>query len=409
MADEVQFQSPTTGKIQAVSAEHWDEALKAGYKPVSHTIMYDENGNRGMVANAQIPEYGRKGYTVTPKTPFEKKRTEGDRGVINALSEMIPSAPSADITSKEFWIGKPEDWGFNPTGPGTAYSDLTRKLPEDLPTDALVNPQDVKTGPLAHSIGRGIYRAASIFSPLNAEASEAKAERADTSGIGTQAGVNVGLAALPVAKEIIGSPRQAIASRMYDTGGALKPSVKTGAQVGGAVVGGALGAHNPYTALTGAAAGYKYGPSLAEAIFPRPPQFPGAPLPSAEDFYSNRGAEINAMLRRQPEVNAISPAGAPFPSVDEFYANEGKLRMDLLRQAARRGDVNPMNPFANPERTGPDPFEPVILENQAELDALNRRKAILKNEAQSAGLYSAARGKVGRKFDYQERIGKDFQ
>lgn len=86
MADgEVQFQSPTTGAVQGVPAEQWDEALKQGYKPVSHKVMYSPEGKRGMVANADVPQYARDGYQTTPKTEFQEKTTGGERGVSSGL------------------------------------------------------------------------------------------------------------------------------------------------------------------------------------------------------------------------------------------------------------------------------------------------------------------------------------
>jgi hypothetical protein len=65
MPDDVTFESPTTGKVQVVPPEHWNEALKMGYKPHSHKVMYSPQGKRGMVANENLREYMKKGYNTT--------------------------------------------------------------------------------------------------------------------------------------------------------------------------------------------------------------------------------------------------------------------------------------------------------------------------------------------------------
>src|SRR5437899_1335027 len=104
--DDVQFQSPTTGNVRPVPPEHWDEALKQGYKPTTHKVMYSPEGQRGMVPNEQMAERMKAGYQTTPKTDFEKQRTEGPRGVLNALKGMAPKGPEGGVTSKEFWLGK---------------------------------------------------------------------------------------------------------------------------------------------------------------------------------------------------------------------------------------------------------------------------------------------------------------
>src|SRR5215472_7694073 len=75
--DQVTFRSPTTGAVQPVPQEHWDEALKQGYRPTSHVVMYDLSGNRGMVPKEQAGQYRDKGYSVTApgsETQFERDR-----------------------------------------------------------------------------------------------------------------------------------------------------------------------------------------------------------------------------------------------------------------------------------------------------------------------------------------------
>src|SRR6266576_5741395 len=72
--DEVQFSSSTTGIVQAVPPEHWDEALTQGYKPTTHKVIYSPEGQRGMVPNEQLQEKMKAGYQTTPETQFEKER-----------------------------------------------------------------------------------------------------------------------------------------------------------------------------------------------------------------------------------------------------------------------------------------------------------------------------------------------
>jgi hypothetical protein len=78
MADEqqqqVEFKSPTTGKVQAVPKEHWGEALDKGYRPQNHSVLYSPEGKRGMVENSQVKEKIAQGYQASPKTQFEKDR-----------------------------------------------------------------------------------------------------------------------------------------------------------------------------------------------------------------------------------------------------------------------------------------------------------------------------------------------
>ena len=75
--DQVTFKSPTTGKVQAVPQEQWDEAMSQGYRPVSHVVMYDKSGQRGMVPKEQAGQYRDQGYSITApgsETQFERER-----------------------------------------------------------------------------------------------------------------------------------------------------------------------------------------------------------------------------------------------------------------------------------------------------------------------------------------------
>src|SRR6266850_2400020 len=112
--EQVEFKSPTTGVVKALPTEQWDEAIKAGYAPVKHKVMYSPEGQRGLVSDAQLTEKTKAGYTIQPKTQFEKDRSgkgislEGSGGAAwDVLKGMVPPDPTGghSIFSKEAWIG----------------------------------------------------------------------------------------------------------------------------------------------------------------------------------------------------------------------------------------------------------------------------------------------------------------
>jgi hypothetical protein len=122
--DAVPFQSPTTGKVQDVALEHWEEALRLGYKPTQHTVMYSPDGRRGMVPNAELADYQRAGYQNTPKTQFEKDRPgtgvnlEGAGETAWNTAKKLPAAigsmvdPTTGVSGAALsWLGtNPRDW-----------------------------------------------------------------------------------------------------------------------------------------------------------------------------------------------------------------------------------------------------------------------------------------------------------
>lgn len=83
----------------------------------------------------------------------------------------------------------------------------------------------------------------------------------------------------------------------------------------------------------------------------------GAPLPSADEFYARRGAEMNAVRRQSEMLSRRAPTpfetpttesvGAPLPSADEFYENRGRDLMARERaEAALQRSVPKTGPFA---------------------------------------------------------------
>lgn len=346
-SDEVQFKSPTTGAVQIVPSEHWDEALKAGYTPVTHKVMYSPNGDRGMVSNNQLAEKMKAGYQTTPQTSFEKERTGGARGVMNALKGMVPPSPTQGRSpfDPKFWLNTDEA-RFDPFGPGTAYSDLTRPLPKDLPTEVL---GAGKTG------GNAIYRGASIFGPLagvNAEQMESASGRGDTSGVATQAGVPAALTiATPLARAIVPSLRAKISQLAYDPIGDVKPGL---AEIGDAL-------EHP-ASIPGKAV-----KAAASKLFPRPPTYPGAFLPMADEFYANRATDLmkrgtqQAILDRQAAIAArLAARNAPpdwqTPAHEEFQLGSPEYPgpfspLPNKLPASLRGD--PFSPKLPPPRLSP--------------------------------------------------------
>jgi hypothetical protein len=120
-----------------------------------------------------------------------------------------------------------------------------------------------------------------------------------------------------------------------------------GASVGG-ITGGVEGAvrgkglvGSAEDALKGAAVGGGLGlalPAINRIASPQSIEGPGASLPSADEFYANRGAEINRAMKQQPEAFGIgkpepqAQVGAPLPSAEQFYQNRGTDIMRAMRQ-----------------------------------------------------------------------------
>jgi hypothetical protein len=195
MADEsqIEFKSPTTGKVQPVPSQHWDAALKAGYRPVDHSVLYSPQGQRGMVPNSQVKEKIAAGYEATPKTQFEKDRTEKPSalsryagGVVDSAKSLIPSVP--DITSADYWkqkYGTKE--GLSSMIPG---ADAGRAAGGAV-LDYLRRRQQGQ--------GRG-YAGAATVAPnipgLSPQRIEAKADVGDTAGIAGEATIPTLLALL---------------------------------------------------------------------------------------------------------------------------------------------------------------------------------------------------------------------
>jgi hypothetical protein len=184
--DRVQFQSPTTGQVQAVPPEHWDEALNRGYKPTSHTVMYSPEGKRGMVPNEQVAQLGKQGYQTTPKTQFEKERTtEGDRGFVSGAASFVKDAVSGAVP--EFSKEGMKKWAVH-------------ALPNANEAENALNT-------IATARDKGIWAATKQFVGqqvgLNVPRIENRAAHADTAGVAGEVAIPATMALAGGAKEVL--------------------------------------------------------------------------------------------------------------------------------------------------------------------------------------------------------------
>jgi hypothetical protein len=140
-------------------------------------------------------------------------------------------------------------------------------------------------------------------------------------------GLRAGLinAGKPIAKSIIGGLGGHYLGR---EAGGLVGHPDIGGQVGG-LVGGLYGAGGGKIPTK---------ESLIRLFNDEAPEIasPGAPLPSADEFYANRGKEIATAMRQQPEAFAepspVANPGAPLPSAEKFYEQRGADITRAMRQ-----------------------------------------------------------------------------
>lgn len=95
--DDVKFKSPTTGKVQAVPPEHWDDALSQGYTPTTHTVLRSPDGQRGMIKNEEIGDYLKQGFAPDPIGQARQDIRNIPKRPAGALDEQgrIPNRPIA--------------------------------------------------------------------------------------------------------------------------------------------------------------------------------------------------------------------------------------------------------------------------------------------------------------------------
>lgn len=119
----------------------------------------------------------------------------------------------------------------------------------------------------------------------------------------------------------------------------------------------------------------KIGSAQAAEAEAAKPVFPGASLPSASEFYENRGAELNKIRKMQPQeppVEAEKPSfvGAPLPSAEDFYSNRGEDISRAMKQQPEAFTPTPKAEF--PGAHLPDPAE--FYENRG--NELNKIRAM---------------------------------
>lgn len=206
--------------------------------------------------------------------------------------------------------------------------------------------------------GAGLaYRVGAALPFTNASAMEEAARSGDTSGVWGATAAPMVQAASPLVPEALRRTKGAISDAAFSPDGNMRPGVRTASQIGGAAIGSAYGLSHgsPYGAIAGGAAGYRMGPSMMEAMFkPSPkPVYPGAMLPAADEFYANRGAEINSINRiaaKFDKLNAVEPeVGSP-----ENPGFSSKLPTRLPSNL--RGD--PFSPQAQAAPIATNPFTP---------------------------------------------------
>lgn len=210
-----------------------------------------------------------------------------------------------------------------------------------------------------HPSQRSVVKAVPFIGPLSVSMADA-AKQKDYSGAAADlVGALAATKAISQVKPGLKAAKSELVDATRTPEGKLNPATKTLSKIAGAAAGHTLGIPG-----AGEIGGYFLGPQVADMMLPnRPPE---------TNFFG--GAY----------TDPFSPPGAPLPSADEFYANEGKLRMSLLKQAAQRGDVNPMNPFAPPvEQAAPSVYAPGELSPD---DLISRTKKLaIPGEAPTAG------------------------
>jgi hypothetical protein len=173
-------------------------------------------------------------------------------------------------------------------------------------------------------------------------------------GAGQVGTAMAGSAALQGAGDAVGAGRAALGKASYTPEGVLKPLPKVVSKAGGAAIGSAV---HPGAGLLG----YVLGPEAYKAIFPNP---------IADDLAQ---AKFMNQGYRPAEPSILSRTTPPLLGTGE--------------------DAAPLRPtVGTPE----------------EWAAYDQRMGNLKAEASDAGTYSAARGKAGKKLNYQQRIGKTY-
>jgi hypothetical protein len=253
----------------------------------------------------------------TQPTALEKQQTEGERGFAAPIKRALPGlfkGPEEPIIADPFAKLAPQG---APQKPWSVFD----RLKHGWEAGGVGGAPPSRFSSIGR-IGEAISYGAGPYVGMDPQAAEEKAAHGDTGGI-------VGQAAVPIAQTVGGELAKPVvrgvgegvtraaqtvakAAREAETN-KLKPGVQTAAKIAGATAG--LAGHAIGVPGAGEIIGYFAGPHAAEALIPKiaeKPVFPGAPLPSAEEFYARRGAEANAIRRMQPQPGIPPIRTSPF-------------------------------------------------------------------------------------------------
>ena len=360
----IPFQSPTTGAVQPVVPENWDEALKLGYKPTQHTVMYDPQGNRGMVPNEQLKQYAQQGYQTTPQTQFEK---EQGRSLGQRISDWYTR--ETQIPNDPYAVGK----GVLPAG-GTSPSSPESALNTTLGmSTAMTFPAALVEAPLATAgtlggstaLGYGADKTARYTAKrLNPQDPEAGNIAGPVAGFfgGLAGGTIGGIGGSSLDERIVPWANKAIPNFLASK--LRYPATARQSQIAGEV-------------------------AVPGEFVPGKPGTVKSFLPSFLQRYT-----VSDEMIPRGEIGTPTNPG-PFEQIPSRLPK------------GMQGD--PFNPSA-PITTGgaQKPFEPLIYSSETEPEELERRAANLKRQASSTGMYHAAQGSVAKRTNLQQRIAKKY-
>ncbi len=135
----------------------------------------------------------------------------------------------------------------------------------------------------------------------------------------------------------IGEVKPRIAELMRTEGGTgpIRPGAKLATQIAGgtagAAGGGAVTHGSPFGIFYGGEKGARYAPRLAEAMIPKknvPFTDPGASLPSSDEFYSRRGADL--MKRAEPKAPKVKETPFDIPGATKSTGPLGDARLPTV-------------------------------------------------------------------------------
>lgn len=372
------------GQAGNIPLEQMDDALSQGYKLSKHILMYDPQGRRGLVPKEQGADAMKAGYRTTPETGFEKQnKVPGRLEAGNEVAGKLLGATGLLPTS----IKDIPRWGRYMVGQEPGQKPFWESFKE-----AASNPTE-----------RNLVGAVPIIGPTSVAMADeptllGKAATLTGAGLGVEAGRQTGPG--------LRAGRAELAELTRTPENKLTPVTRQIARAAGGLAGHSL------LPGGGTVAGYLAGPTIADAVLPEraavpdfrggaynefagesgkavpirqspffnpeeyqagrraafakqePPTYPGASLPSADEFYERRGADLMrrgiqedrlARTAAAAEPKGIVSPGLPEPRVSgsegrpATWTNERVLQLarqgnrEAIAQAVRRGMELPEN------------------------------------------------------------------